>query len=167
MNELFAPAKREAIFSHDKAYRYWLSIAWDDQIPAVNFLMLNPSIATAERNDPTVERCERRARQLGFGGLIVTNLFALVSTDPKALKAHPDPIGPANNVHILEAARQTRLTVCAWGQHGRLMNRAEEVIYRLSYSDFLLYYLKLSKDGIPCHPLYLGYDLKPKLWSLP
>jgi hypothetical protein len=34
---------------------------------AALFIMLNPSTATEVQNDPTVERCERRARALGFG----------------------------------------------------------------------------------------------------
>ena len=35
--------------------------------PAV-FIMLNPSTADESDNDPTVERCERRARSMGFAG---------------------------------------------------------------------------------------------------
>ncbi|MEY3307813.1 MAG: hypothetical protein RLZZ413_1851, partial [Pseudomonadota bacterium] len=40
------------------------------------------STATEFQNDPTVERCERRARALGFGAFRVTNIFAFRATDP-------------------------------------------------------------------------------------
>ncbi|MBV8312930.1 MAG: DUF1643 domain-containing protein [Planctomycetaceae bacterium] len=65
-------------------------------------LPLRPLEAT---NDPTIERCERRARRWGFGGLIVTNLFALCATDPAGLRRVADPIGPENDATILETAQ--------------------------------------------------------------
>lgn len=61
---------------------------------AVNFVMLNPSTADAEQDDPTIRRCLGYAFRWGFARLIVTNLYALRSTDPRALWEHPDPIGP-------------------------------------------------------------------------
>ena len=65
-----------ALFSPCKKYRYRLWREWSDEVPAV-FVMLNPSTADEIVNDPTVERCERRARAMGFGGLRVANIFAL------------------------------------------------------------------------------------------
>ena len=55
-------ASRIAHFSPDRVYRYWLEIRWANG-RAINFLMLNPSTADEKKNDPTVERCERRARR--------------------------------------------------------------------------------------------------------
>ena len=64
-----------ADYSDDEAYRYLLVRVWAAG-PRVVFVMLNPSTATETQNDPTVERCERRARALGFGSFDVTNIFA-------------------------------------------------------------------------------------------
>ena len=65
-----------AVYSDCERYRYALTRVWDPLGPRLSFVMLNPSTATEVQNDPTVERCERRARALGFGGFRVTNIFA-------------------------------------------------------------------------------------------
>ena len=52
-----------AIYSDCEAYRYLLQIVWDESAPMAMFVMLNPSTATELANDPTVERCEIRARR--------------------------------------------------------------------------------------------------------
>ena len=100
-------ASREtgARFSVDRRYRYALWRVWDRSRGACNFLLLNPSIADEVTNDPTSVRCERRARRWGFGGLIVTNLFAPCATDPAGLRRVADPIGPENDAAILETAQ--------------------------------------------------------------
>src|SRR5512132_1306567 len=85
-----------ARFSIDRRYRYALWRVGGHTEDLCNFLLLNPSSADEATNDPTSERCERRARRWGFGGLIVTNLFALCSTDPAGLRRVADPIGPEN-----------------------------------------------------------------------
>src|SRR5512135_1752078 len=94
-----------ARFSIDRRNRYALWRVWGHDEDICNFLLLNPSIADEVTNDPTSVRCERRARRWGFGGLIVTNLFALCATDPAGLRRVADPIGPENDAAILEAAR--------------------------------------------------------------
>jgi len=153
-----------ARFSDCGTYRYSLWRTWGTGQRCL-FLMLNPSTADEVENDPTVERCERRARVLGFGGLRVANLFALRSTDPSALKAHPDPIGPENDSEILEAARAAGMVVCAWGVHGKLGNRSTSVVRMLREAWIPLHVLKLNADGQPAHPLYLPYGLTPVPWE--
>ena len=56
-------------------YRYRLTRRWGDG-GAVAFVMLNPSTADAEKDDPTIRRCIGFAREWRFGRLIVVNLFA-------------------------------------------------------------------------------------------
>lgn len=108
MSTLF-PEQSGADFSPCQRYRYKLWRKWGNG-DLVNFLMLNPSTADAVQNDPTVERCERRARQLGFDGLIVTNLFAFRATDPRTLKAAPDPIGFPRD-YILVGSKSKRVAL--------------------------------------------------------
>ena len=152
-----------ATFSPCEKYRYTLIRRWSD-LPLLNFLMLNPSTADAESNDPTVERCYRRAKcNPDFGGLVVTNIFAFRSTDPKQLLKQEDPIGPGNDSAIQVNALSAGMVVCGWGQHGSLRGRANAVIELLLGVD--LYALKVNKNGQPAHPLYQSYQLEPTLWK--
>ena len=130
-------------------------------------MMLNPSTASALRNDPTVERCERRARSWGYGGFRVTNLFAWRATDPRNLKATPDPVGPENDAHLLRGTRWADRVFAAWGVHGSHRDRASEVLAELHGRGTALYHLGLTRDGHPRHPLYVAYSTKPTLWIHP
>ncbi|NCO22437.1 MAG: DUF1643 domain-containing protein, partial [Rhodobacterales bacterium] len=107
-----------ATYSPCEHYRYDLMRVWDGTGPKITFVMLNPSTATEVQNDPTVERCERRARVLGYGAFRVTNIFAWRDTDPKGMRAAPEPVGLANDAAIREAALWADAVLCAWGTHG-------------------------------------------------
>lgn len=125
--------------------------------------MLNPSTADALKNDPTVERCERFTLRWGYSDLVVCNIFALRSTDPKSLYSHDDPIGMKNNEHLLHESSGADLIVCAWGNHGQFMNRGKEV--REMISNEPLSYFTLNKSGQPKHPLYIKADTKLNRWE--
>lgn len=158
-------ATREAWFSPCGSYRYLLHLQWSE-LPLLNFLMLNPSTADEMENDPTVERCERRAWNLGFGGVMITNLFALRSTDPNGLLSANDPIGPRNDTVLSIAGGLAKQIVCAWGTRPNpkfVASRMIKVIPNLQADKLRV--LKLSKDGLPCHPLYLPYSLRPMPWA--
>ena len=80
-------AASQAVYSPCLQYRYILTRVWDGAGEKALFVMLNPSTATEAQNDPTVERCERRARVLGFGAFRVVNIFAYRATDPRVMRA--------------------------------------------------------------------------------
>jgi hypothetical protein len=133
--------------------------------PLANFLMLNPSTADEYKNDPTVERQCRRVQAWGCSGLIVTNIFAWRSTDPRQLRRVPDPVGPLNDCAILESAEAASIVVCAWGNHAAVGLRGVQVRSLLEPFGDKLHYLRMSKQGEPCHPLYIGYDVQPERWK--
>ncbi len=128
--------------------------------------MLNPSIADENQNDPTVERCQRRAMTMGFGGLQVVNIFGLVSTDPQGLYTCDDPVGPENNEAILEAVKDAGMVVCAWGTHGEHVNRARAVVELLKSAGVSPQCLGQNADGSPKHPLYVSYAVSPVAYDL-
>lgn len=160
-------SKSTAIYSDCEKYRYALTRVWDDAAGRVLFIMLNPSTATEVQNDPTVERCERRARALGFGAFRVTNIFAWRDTDPRNMRAATDPVGPANDATILEGVAWADTIVAAWGTHGAFQDRGAAVTDLLHQSGRPLNSLGLTKDGHPKHPLYIPYAQQPIPWIAP
>jgi|TARA_B110000908_G_scaffold85322_1_gene101937 hypothetical protein len=157
-------APSTAVYSDCERYRYSLTRVWDNLGRKVLFVMLNPSTATEVQNDPTVERCERRARTLGFGGFRVTNIFAWRDTDPRNMKDASDPIGAENDATLMEGAEWATLIIAAWGTHGAHLNRGADVAVLLGSTGQPLYHLGLSKHGHPKHPLYLPYTQQPQIW---
>lgn len=151
-----------ATFSLCGRYRYKLWRNWGDQKRVVAFCGLNPSTADHQQNDPTVTRCINYAKSWGYSGMYMLNLFAWRDTDPKAMKAAPEPIGAENNRIILEVAKSVDKLVCAWGTHGSHQGRDKVVMELLR--DVNLYALRVTKGGHPQHPLYLPGDLVPQVW---
>lgn len=166
----FPKIDRGATFSEGdgQLYRYLLWRVWDDSLPLLIFIMLNPSTADVDNNDPTVERCERRARREGFGGVFVLNLFAFRATDPKDMKAVEDPVGRMNDYFIrsmmVKAKAQGHRIIVAWGIHGRYRDRAREVAAHAKELGVELYALGLTDRYEPRHPLYLKNDATMVRW---
>lgn len=154
-----------AVYSDCKLYRYSLTRVWHKDDRKILFIMLNPSTATETQNDPTVERCERRAKTLGFGGFAVVNIFAFRSTDPIRMRAQVDPIGPANDQAIADGVVWADQIVCAWGNHGVHLGRGDQVTRYLRKLPKPLFHLGLTHAGQPTHPLYVGYAVQPELWN--
>lgn len=153
-----------ASYSACETYRYSLTRRWDTG-PMLMIVMLNPSTATEERNDPTIARCESRARGAGFGALGVVNLFAFRATRPADLRRAGDPIGPKNDDVLFGLAEAADRILCAWGMHGAWRGRGAAVADRLARMHGDLWHLGLTRDGAPCHPLYLPRDRTMQPWA--
>lgn len=158
------------ILSDCEQYRYRLWREWDSSRPALGFIMLNPSTADHQANDPTITRCLQRAlANSKFGGLEVANLFPLRSTNPDGLLTHPKPIGCEDtaNCAVMDALDRCSLVICAWGAHKAAPARAAEVlqIIRMCGRGKALYHLGLNKDGSPKHPLYIAASTRPQRFT--
>lgn len=143
-------------------YRYTLTRRWNEQ-PAVMWVMLNPSTADAETDDPTILRCISFAKFWGLGGIEVVNLFALRATKPTELQLHADPIGPRNEGILTYAMRyHPGPVVVAWGTKGKLFGAGPKVaLTARPYRS--LFCLGTNADESPKHPLYVkgGTPLEP------
>ena len=159
------PSPAGAAFSPCRRWRYLLWRRWDAAKPAANFLMLNPSTADEVRLDPTCARARDYAVRWGYGALIVTNVFGWRATDPEDMKAAKDPVGPGNDAAIMKAAREAAIVVCAWGNHGAVLERSSRVKYLLNKNRIRLQILRLNAGGEPAHPLYLPARLKAVPWE--
>jgi len=149
--------KKHALISQDNKYRYQLSRIWDEEKPKILFIMLNPSTADADVDDPTIRRVVNFSKSWGYGGVFVGNLYAFRSTDPKALRHTDDPIGEDNIQHIQTLLGLTERVIYAWG------NNQKEPEWLRDLVD-TPYCIDISKKGVPKHPLYLKSELQPKLY---
>ena len=146
--------EKDAIISNCKKFRYRLWRVWDETKPQVLFIMLNPSTADENNDDPTIRRCINFAKSWGYGGMYVGNLFAFRTVYPKELKEVGFPIGAENESHLIAMKELCDKVVCAWGNQFEAPSRITDI-----FDD--LYCIELSKTGIPKHPLYLKKELKP------
>jgi len=150
--------EKNAIFDNDKIYRYSLIRKWNENGNKIAWIMLNPSTADENIDDPTIRRCIGFSKIWEAGEIEIVNLFAYRSTNPKYLYTYDDPIGKENDSFILNSVIKADKVVIAWGAHGLLQKRSKYVM-----SDLLkdyhkkIFFLKKLKNGEPGHPLYVKY----------
>lgn len=130
---------------------------WADG-PLLTFVMLNPSTADADKDDPTIRRCIGFAKRDGFSGLRVVNLFAFRATQPTDMQAADDPIGPENEARLIELFSAGGTFVAAWGGGGQFRGRAYDVRRLAGLLGVEMQCLGTTKDGYPRHPLYVKAD---------
>lgn len=155
------PVEKGAVISDDGLYRYRLWRIWDHNLPVMVWVMLNPSTADAKEDDATIRRCIGFAKQWGYGGIEVINLFALRSTDPKGLKEGPVPVGPDNASTFYETVdRKPKLIVAAWGNNvppGYDVHvNAIRGVLRSNEAQCLGH----TRSGEPKHPVRLPYSTR-------
>lgn len=151
-------------FSPCRKWRYTLWRKWDEGFfeEPKGYMMvigLNPSTADETKDDPTIRRCIAFAKQWGYNGLCMTNIFAWRDTKPEDMRKAEDPIGPANNHWLVECAQNADLIVAAWGKHGTYLNRSKQVVELMPKGKLVC--LKKNEDGSPQHPLYIPSNIVP------
>ena len=158
--------RRSASFSRCGAYRYCLLRSWDgrdESDRAVCFVMLNPSTADGCVDDPTIRRCIGFARSWGWASLEVVYLFALRSTDPRALSQHPDPVGPRNRGAVRRAVGRCDLLVLAWGAFPLARRTPTRWLFDAARGVRIpVCTLGETRAGFPRHPLYVPGDQTPR-----
>lgn len=144
-----------AIFSDDRKYRYALWRVWNLGRPVLLQIGLNPSKADEIRNDPTIFRGMTRAFREGFGGFLMANLYAYISTQPEALLNHDNTIGEYTDRYLKQMIEMSERQLCGWGSFKPVQARAPIVLSMIKNP----YCLGVNADGQPKHPLYVGYDI--------
>ena len=150
-----------AIFSDDYKHRYLLRRNLKQPGDKILFIMLNPSTADENKDDNTVRRCRLYAIDWGYAWMEVTNIFAIRSTDPKALYEDEDPVGHDNDYMIDQAVQRADKVICAWGSHGDNFPDRVSSILEIVSRHKIPHALAFTKSGQPRHPLYLAKSLKP------
>lgn len=150
-------------------YRYLLRRVWGPEGDLLTFVMLNPSTADAQTDDPTIRRCIGFAKREGCGGINVLNLYAYRCTDPAQLPRAPDPVGPENDEYLRRLAefrgiveRPPANIVVAWGTLAGQMRIAQFITIM---DGTPLRCLGVTKGGQPRHPLYVRSDQPLVPWD--
>lgn len=156
-----------AVFTPDGRHRLRLDRIWGSHrderaVPTVLFVMLNPSLAGAHDDDPTLRKCMGFTRRWNYSRLTVVNLFSMVTPFPEELAAAPAiaRTTAATDPYIGEAAKEATLIVCAWGTHAGLEPRralvVEQLLFKMNRAVGLRCLGKTAK-GHPRHPARLPY----------
>lgn len=145
-----------ARFSECRKYRYVLWRIWDKDKPMVMFVGLNPSTANEYSDDPTIRRVKAMAKNWGYGGVYMTNIFAFVTPYPEELLACADPVHD-NDLWLPRVKRLCDKIIFAWGNFKEAQERAKAVIAMFPDAECL----HINKNGSPKHPLYVRGDAVP------
>lgn len=169
MEELFAGLDdRGAELSPCGIYRYTLTREWEDG-RCIAWLMFNPSTADATEDDATIRKCVGFSKRWGYGRMIVVNLYAVRSRDPKAVARMVNPEGPLNNYWTREALKESRELICAWGcaQHmPGIGGRINDVMAIARNEEVSTFCLGQRRDYHPRHPLMLAYSTERSPYTL-
>lgn len=153
-----------ATFSINSRQRYFLRYRWRRGNKLLVFLMLNPSTADENGPDPTVRRCINFAKANDYDGVIVLNVYPLISTDPKGIKGELSRrAAHYNEQFIHKVSRKHRTVVVAWG--GDCKTPAEQMRRKIkTYGFKMVLCLGTTKAGQPRHPLYLANKTELRPW---
>lgn len=111
----------------DESYRYVLRRIWDDQKPNIMFIALHPTTAHEDHDDALIRKCSAYAKQWGYGGIIIGNLFAYRADSTTELKESDEPVGAYNNACLLDSRKKAEQVIAIWGNDGAFKARADEV----------------------------------------
>ena len=155
MNTIKTTLTTEAYFSDDGLKRYLLRKAWDLEKPTLSIIMLAPSAASGIELDTTTQLCLNNAARLGYGSVLVANLFATLNDF--ALK-QTEGEDVENLSAIVESAKEADLVVYAPGV-GKAKNRVfqereKQVLHALlPYEEKLHCLCNVNGGGRLQHPL--------------
>lgn len=141
-------------------YRYRLWRIWDQTLPLCLFIMLNPSTADSDIDDPTIRRCMSFAKAWGYGGIDVINIFAFRATKPQVLRQVDDPEGPWNQTTFSTALVLPSLIICAWGTNVMTDSRGYLNMLK-ALNGRRVFCLGTTAAGHPRHPLYVRGNTMP------
>lgn len=150
-----------AVFSYDRKYRYALWRVWHPNKPLLMAIGLNPSVASELMDDPTITRLQARAYKEGYGGLLMGNLFAYVSTNPDNL-LNNNAVGELNDYYLKQMVGMSTRQLCGWGSFKPAKARASTVLGIIQEP----YCLGVNSDGQPKHPLYVAYNRLMEPYSI-
>lgn len=149
------------VFSADRTHRFTLFRHWGDVNDFACGISMNPSGASEDVGDPTVDGMVRRAREhWGVGAYYQLNVMSVRGTYSKDLARCSVVNLPENDEWIRKIASRARIVVVSWGNPGHLSGRgpAVEKLLRECCEQDKVFCFGKNKNGAPVHPLYQRLD---------
>jgi hypothetical protein len=148
------------------SWRFTLGKSGDNPLLTIG---LNPSTATREKADTTVAKVEKVAKQHGFDGFVMFNLYPVRATDYRDLPPEVDREAFASNLAKIDAVvggLQQPTVWAAWGacvtHHSFFLEARDQLVARLrKHRVKWVCHGTPTAGGHPRHPSRLQYA-----WSL-
>ena len=135
-----------AIINKNKRYSLWR--IWNENLPKVLYVMLNPSLADGSKDDRTIRKLNYFTEKFGFGGFYVGNIYPQITPYPKVLYSLNLSQSKKNCFYINSMVKKSKKTVFAWGNCKERPLWVENLVKNpLCFGH--------NKNGSPKHPLYL------------
>lgn len=109
----------EAIFSDNEKYRYKLTKIWDEHKKKAIIIMVNPSKASELKSDRTVTNVTNFLVDHDYGGLIILNLFAYMSSYTTELSKRENQYELKNIDYIIGSLKECNTVIIAWGSDNK------------------------------------------------
>lgn len=177
--------QKSAELSQCGLYRWTLHRSWIKPgalQKMVCWIMMNPSTADAQKDDPTTRMIQGITTRWGYNSLVVVNLFPFRSSSPYecckhfenswTVKSDAADALQYNKKIIVKTVAVADLIVAAWGNlsypHWHKWSR--EIMNAVHQSSPVLHCLGKNASGEPKHPLSRGDhripdDIQPQLFS--
>ncbi len=164
-------------FSTCKLYRWSMDLKISNKNKRIIFIGLNPSYSNEISLDNTTKKIIKICEKYNYGKIKLINLFGLITSSPKILINHKDPVGSLNNNIINRYISYWSKTIecdlwIGWGNKGNLFDR-DLYVYNIlkesffnkkrKFSNFTKpLFIKNTKHNNPIHPLYCPNNSKLK-----
>jgi len=149
-------------YSIDNQYRYKLHDIWEHKKGLCMFIGAFPGSSFEAKDDRHTALYKKFAKELDYGGVIVSSLYAHVKASFKTVDSIDDPIGPDNDKWLLESANQARMILAVWGGNSDFKGQDQHVLKLLRTNNFVVHCLGVT-DNKPKHILQVQKNAVPTL----
>ena len=151
-----------------RGHRLWLERKMEpplgQPLECIAWIMLNPSTADADHDDPTIKSVIRISRHNGYSRVLVGNLFTRRATDPSKLIIVPGGNCAKANEVLRWICSEASAVIAAWGRAARVRPQAEFKLRKEQVLDMLksMELPVFTLGNSPYHPLYKPTKVKLK-----
>ncbi|MDR0832024.1 MAG: DUF1643 domain-containing protein [Bacillales bacterium] len=153
--------------NNDNKYRYILGNLFNEGSNILVCFGVNPSTASPEKLDNTVNTVSRVAKINNYDGWIMFNIYPQRATIPDNMEEEINEIEHQNNLKIIKEILTTYNIKDVWFAYGNIIEKRKYLLNCLKEINIILKELKiipftftpLTNLGHPRHPLYIPFEV--------